>query len=226
MWPATTMADLFFQYWKESDVIHIGAEARVTSGFWLGIRAVLKSRRRRGYRHPELDSRLTKSRISVEAKVLSRLQLTDFPSPRLLELNQDDGWMVLSEIAGSPICESLVDKSAGNKDLERVGAKIRELHELGFSHGDLTTHNIMMDDNGNISLLDFGLSRISPELEHMGQDLQVLNECLSASHSDLDNAVEAVLRGYRKASNSSFSPSPESVISRFNEIRNRVRYMG
>ena len=190
------MAGPCFQYWKESEMIHIGAEARVSSGLWLGISAVLKSRRRRGYRHLELDARLTKSRISVEAKVLSRLQTTEFSAPRLLQIDHEEGWMVLSKLGGNPIYESLVEGLTGEDYMFKVGAKIRELHELGFSHGDLTTHNIMIDDTGNISLLDFGLSRISAELEHMGQDLQVLNECLSASHSELEKAMEEVLIGY------------------------------
>jgi|TARA_B100000902_G_scaffold338765_1_gene340532 TP53 regulating kinase-like protein len=220
------MAGLCFQYWQESELMHVGAEARVSSGLWLGVPAVLKSRRRRGYRHSELDSRLTKSRISVEAKVLSKLQITDFSAPRLLEINQEERWMVLSRIEGKPIYESLVNGSRGEDDLFQIGVKIRELHELGFSHGDLTTHNIMIDDSGNISLLDFGLSRISAELEHMGQDLQVLNECLSASHSELEKAMEAVLRGYSALSSSVSTNSPESVISRFDQIRNRVRYLG
>ena len=220
------MAGPCFQYWKESEMIHIGAEARVSSGLWLGIPAVLKSRRRRGYRHLELDARLTKSRISVEAKVLSRLQTTEFSAPRLLQINHEEGWMVLSKLGGNPIYESLVEGLTGEDYMFKVGAKIRELHELGFSHGDLTTHNIMIDDTGNISLLDFGLSRISAELEHMGQDLQVLNECLSASHSELEKAMEEVLIGYSESSSTESTNSPESVISRFNQIRNRVRYMG
>ena len=134
--------------------------------------------------------------------------------------------MVLSKLGGNPIYESLVEGLTGEDYMFKVGAKIRELHELGFSHGDLTTHNIMIDDTGNISLLDFGLSRISAELEHMGQDLQVLNECLSASHSELEKAMEEVLIGYSESSSTKSTNSPESVISRFNQIRNRVRYMG
>ena len=220
------MAGLHFDYWEESEIIHEGAEARVTSGLWLGIPAVLKARRKRGYRHPELDSRLTKSRITVEAKVLSRLQSNNFPSPRLLQLDLEAGWMILSRLEGAPIYESLVDKTANARDLEMVGSTIRNLHELGFSHGDLTTHNIMINNDCKISLLDFGLSRISAELEHFGQDLQVLNECLSASHSDYQGAMERVLSGYRVSSTTTTEPSAESVISRFNAIRNRVRYLG
>ena len=220
------MAGPCFQYWEESKLIHVGAEASVSSGLWQGIPAVLKSRRRRGYRHVELDDRLTKSRISVEAKVLSRLQITGFSAPRLLQINQEEGWMVLSELEGNPIYQSLIDRTRGVDDMFQIGVKIRELHELGFSHGDLTTHNIMIDENRKISLLDFGLSRISAELEHMGQDLQVLNECLSASHSDLENAMDEVLRGYCAYSSDESACNPVSVISRFNQIRNRVRYLG
>jgi len=220
------MAGLCFQYWEESELIHVGAEASVSLGLWLGIPAVLKSRRRRGYRHVELDNRLTKSRISVEAKVLSRLQITEFSAPRLLQINQEEGWMVLSILEGNTIYKSLVDGTREVDDMFEIGVKIRELHELGFSHGDLTTHNIMIDENGKISLLDFGLSRISAELEHMGQDLQVLNECLSASHSELENAMDVVLRGYSSFSSDESLYSPDSVISRFNQIRNRVRYLG
>ena len=220
------MAGPCFQYWEESELIHVGAEASVSLGLWLGIPAVLKSRRRRGYRHVELDGRLTKSRISVEAKVLSRLQITGFSAPRLLQINQEEGWMILSKLEGNPIYQSLIDRTRGVDHMFEIGLKIRELHELGFSHGDLTTHNIMIDENGKISLLDFGLSRISAELEHMGQDLQVLNECLSASHSDLENAMDEVLRGYSSFSSDESLYSPDSVISRFNQIRNRVRYLG
>ena len=134
--------------------------------------------------------------------------------------------MVLSKLEGNPIYKSLIDRTRGVDDMFEIGVKIRELHELGFSHGDLTTHNIMIGEQGKISLLDFGLSRISAELEHMGQDLQVLNECLSASHSELENAMDEVLRGYSTPSSDESPCSPDSVISRFNQIRNRVRYLG
>ena len=127
------MAGLHFQYWEELETIHEGAEARVTSGLWLGTPAVLKTRRRRGYRHPDLDSRLTKGRISVEAKILSRLQSKNFPAPRLLELDLEASWMVLTHIEGRPMYDSLLDKSATDEDLEMIGSIIRRLHELGLS---------------------------------------------------------------------------------------------
>ena len=106
--------------------------------------------------------------------------------------------------------------------MEDVGALIRRLHEEDISHGDLTTHNILIDDSGNLSLIDFGLARVSPELEHMGLDLQVLNECLTASHSELKGAVDSMVRGYLGGGND----EAQDVVSRFEAIRGRVRYHG
>ena len=219
------MAGMCFQYWQESELIHVGAEVSVSSGLWLGIPAVMKSRRRRGYRHVELDSRLTKSRISVEAKVLSRLQIVEFSAPRLLQINPAEGWMVLSRLEGNPIYESLVDGTRGVDDMFEIGVKIRELHELGFSHGDLTTHNIMMMKWKNLITRLRAIQNLCRIGAH-GSRSAGLNECLSASHSDLEDAMDAVLRGYGSFSSDESLYGPESVISRFNQIRNRVRYLG
>ncbi len=118
--------------------------------------------------------------------------------------------------------EAISDGSAGIDVMENIGALIRRLHEEDISHGDLTTHNILIDEMGNLSLIDFGLARVSPELEHMGLDLQVLNECLTASHSELGGAVDAMLGGYIDAGNNEAA----NVVSRFETIRGRVRYHG
>jgi Kae1-associated kinase Bud32 len=114
----------------------------------------------------------------------------------------------------------------GNSDLEPIrnlGILIREMHELGISHGDLTTHNVMIDDDGQLNLIDFGLAKIVPEIEQLGLDLQVLNECLNASHHEYENAIDAIIEGYTSFSND-FSPSGDEVVERFNSIRGRVRY--
>ena len=67
--------------WNEESVLHIGAEATATAGTWMGIRAGLKKREPRAYRHPSLDRKLTRQRLSAEARILARLQKIGFPSP-------------------------------------------------------------------------------------------------------------------------------------------------
>ena len=69
------------------------------------------------------------------------------------------------------------------------------------------------------------MARIFPELEHLGLDLQVLNECLTASHSEYEDAVDIMLSGYFESDLKLPNIiSAGEVISRFNEIRGRVRY--
>ncbi|MCH2268690.1 KEOPS complex kinase/ATPase Bud32 [Candidatus Thalassarchaeum betae] len=212
--------------WMPEKVLHEGAEATVTSGSWLGKPAVLKMRRPRGYRHPDLDRSLTRQRLSVEARVLGRLQTREFPSPAVYDLDIEEGWMLLSRIDGRPLYDALKDDSADAASTTPVGALIRNLHEAGISHGDMTTHNILVDTAGALYLIDFGLARISPELEHLGIDLQVLNECLTASHSEHEGAVQSMVDGYLAADAGGAVASAEEVVARFDAIRGRVRYHG
>ena len=220
------MASGSIPMWMPEKTLHEGAEATVTAGSWLGKAAVLKMRRPRGYRHPDLDRSLTRQRLSVEARVLARLQSSEFPSPALFDLDLEEGWMLLSRIDGRPLYDALNDTSVDDDSMVNIGALIRRLHEMDISHGDMTTHNILADAAGSLSLIDFGLARISPELEHLGLDLQVLNECLTASHSEHEGAVQSMVDGYLAADAGGGVASATEVVARFDAIRGRVRYHG
>ena len=69
------MGDESVPLWKPSKMIHQGAEATVFSGLLDGgERLVFKKRNhRRTYRHPDLDRRLTRQRLSVEVRVLTKI---------------------------------------------------------------------------------------------------------------------------------------------------------
>lgn len=221
------MADGAIPMWKPGEVIHEGAEATVTGGSWMGKRAVLKARRPRSYRHPDLDRRLTKQRLAAEARILSRLSKEGFPSPSLMYLDQRKSSILMSRIEGFPLYDLLKSGEAGISELRHLGALIRRLHEIGVSHGDLTTHNVMIDQDGILYLIDFGLSRQSPELEQLGLDMQVLNECLSASHSTILGGIDSVCDGYLDGqSYESDAEKAEHVVDRFHKITERVRYHG
>jgi tRNA A-37 threonylcarbamoyl transferase component Bud32 len=58
-------------------------------------------------------------------------------------------------------------------------------------------------------------------------DLQVLKECLTASHSIVEGAVDAVVRGYLEGDSAPSDVEPANrVIERFQKITSRVRYHG
>jgi Kae1-associated kinase Bud32 len=218
------MGDESVPLWKPSKMIHQGAEATVFSGYWMGEKAIFKKRNHRSYRHPDLDRRLTRQRLSVEVRVLRKLHSTTVPSPSLFDVDIDEGWIILSEVEGVTLYESLLNGESNIEHIKKFGGLIRQLHELGISHGDLTTHNVMINDDGELTLIDFGLSKISPEIEHLGLDLQVLHECLNASHYEEKSAIESMIDGYLSNSSDSITPSGPDVIERFNSIRGRVRY--
>ena len=54
--------------------LHLGAEAEVWSGTWMGLDAVRKLRRPRKWRHPDLDHRLGYRRMMSESRLLIRLK--------------------------------------------------------------------------------------------------------------------------------------------------------
>lgn len=213
--------------WIEQAVLHDGAEARTIAGIWFGTEAVMKIRRPKGYRHPSLDQSLTKRRLFAEARILVHLSNSELPIPSLLDFDEKNSTLVITKLSGVPLFNIL----RNSNDFDQIsslmyscGNLIRKLHSLGVSHGDLTTHNLLCNNLNSIQIIDFGLGRLSPEIESLGQDLQVLSECLSASHPNHSNAMQFVLNGYSEGDER--GPIIDDVISRFQEIQGRVRYHG
>ncbi|HJM66985.1 MAG TPA: KEOPS complex kinase/ATPase Bud32 [Candidatus Thalassarchaeaceae archaeon] len=213
--------------WVADEILHDGAEARTIAGIWIGTNAVMKIRRPKGYRHPSLDESLTKRRLFAEARILVHLSNSEMPIPELLDFDEKTSTLVITRLSGEPLFNILRE----SKDFERVsklmhscGKLIRNLHSLGVSHGDLTTHNLLCDNYDSIQIIDFGLGRLAPEIEALGQDLQVLAECLSASHPSHSDAMAYVLKGYKDGNEDGLDKT--EIITRFEEIRGRVRYHG
>lgn len=204
--------------WVVGEMLHRGAEAVVHAGTWMGREAVLKRREPRTWRHPDLDTRLTRSRISAEARLLVRLHDGGLPVPELLALDAAAGTLITSRLPGGPLFDALRGGLA-HDTLGPLGALIGRLHAAGVCHGDLTSHNILWCPDSGLSIIDLGLSRITDDLEPLGLDLQVLHECLKASHPDIEGAIETVLEGYATSGDA-------TAIDRFNDIRGRVRYHG
>ena len=86
--------------WIVEKVLHQGAEATVTAGSWMGKSAVLKMRKPRGYRTPHLDRKLTRQRLTVEARALGRLQYHNLSAPSIIDLDLEQGWILMSKIEG------------------------------------------------------------------------------------------------------------------------------
>ena len=222
-----------------SERLHLGAEAEVWAGTWMGQSAVRKLRRPRKWRHPDLDLRLGYRRMMSEARLLIRLKRSGLNVPSVWDLDPQSGRMVLERMPGLPLIEILRDKEHSqefiNTTLTNTGALIRRLHREAITHGDLSTNNILVDENAEVSLIDFGLAAIDYEIERFGIDLHVIDEILGASHPDHKDAIRVLIEGYASEEEKLGKPPEQSggavptaaeILKRLEEVRSRVRYHG
>ena len=223
------------QAWSEGERLHLGAEAEVISGTWHGRPAVLKKRRRRGWRHPDLDASLTKKRMTNEIKLTIWLARRGVPVPAIWDVDIEESKIIMERIEGKPLIEVLRNNEHDEELLINVGKAIRELHRNAVNHGDLSTNNILIDKNRNPILIDLGLSSREYDLEGFGIDLHVLHEILRASHPDVKGAMDLVLKGYQELDEELGKPQPapggmppeaKDVLKRLEQIMMRVRYHG
>lgn len=219
--------------------LHLGAEAEVWSGLWMGKPAVRKLRRNRAWRHPDLEKRLGYRRMLSEARILIRIKNSGLPVPAIWDVDLENGRIVMEKIAGRPLIEVLRNQSLTRQQIDKAlfntGASVRLLHRLAVTHGDLSTNNILIDEDFNAALIDFGLSAVEYEVERFGIDLHVMDEILGASHPNIENAIDVFLDGYRQCDaregptlelSGGKPPAAKEVIKRLDDVRSRVRYHG
>ena len=221
--------------WISGERLHLGAEAEVLAGTWFGKPAVQKIRRVRTWRHPDLDSRLTKKRMTTEVKLTIKLHSAGVPVPAIWDVDFEEACIIMQQIEGKQLFEILNNGNGNNELLGKVGRAIRHLHRNAITHGDLSTNNILITPKGDACLIDLGLASMEYELEKYGIDLHVLHEILGASHPDIENAMKFVLDGYLALDNEiglapkapgGQIPSAEEVVKRLSAIMTRVRYHG
>lgn len=224
---------------QPNERLHLGAEAEVWSGLWMGRQAVRKIRRKRGWRHPNLEKRLGFRRLLSEARLLIRARRVGLEVPAIWDVDLDKGILVMEMLPGRPLIELLRDENSTQdmirNSLYNSGALVRRLHRLAITHGDLSTNNILIDDDLSAYLVDFGLASIDYEVERFGIDLHVIDEILGASHPSIEGGIDIFLKGYldeesrlgpAKEQTGGVVPTADAVMKRLEQVRSRVRYHG
>ena len=220
-------------------MLHLGAEAEVWSGQWMGKPAVRKLRRNRAWRHPDLEKRLGYRRMLSEARILIRLKSSGLPVPAIWDVDLENGRIVMEKMVGRPLIEVLRDNSLTKQQIDKAlfntGVAVRMLHRLAVTHGDLSTNNILVDEDCNAAVIDFGLSAVEYEVERFGIDLHVMDEILGASHPNIANAIDVFLAGYQQCDDEQGPtlelsggrpPAAKEILKRLDDVRSRVRYHG
>lgn len=200
--------------------LYLGAEAELRLEPFLGQEVVAKERLPKTYRHPELDARLRRERTRLEAQILQEVRAAGVPAPAVVDVDVGTATVRMTRITGLRLRDALATPSADIPGLcHAFGAIVGRLHAAGFVHGDLTTSNVHVDDEGRLVLLDFGLAQRSREVEEQGVDLHLVERTFESSHPSLPGTFDAFVTGYRTA-----FPDAKLVERRMNDIKSRARY--
>ena len=157
---------------------------------------VIKDRISKSYRHPEIDEKLRKFRTKRESKILKKLQLINFPAPKLKDFCDKKMKIEMEFLEGSKVRDVLHENP--ERLSEEIGKKIGILHSNDIIHADLTTSNMILDDE--IKFIDFGLSFFSTKVEDKAVDLHLLKRALDSKHFEIaDLCFKAALKGYSKS---------------------------
>lgn len=203
----------------ESEV-DMGAEAIITYGQYLGRPAVIKTRPRKGYRHPELDSELRTHRTKNEARTIREARYAGVRTPAIYDVDHHEGRIVMEHIHGRKVKDVIDERT--DKSIEvctKIGESVAKLHNARISHGDLTTSNMILTDSGELCIIDFSLGSVKCTVEEMGVDLRLLERAFTSAHSRSSEAFKIIIESYRKNMKNS-----KEVLKRVDIIKNRARY--
>jgi len=192
----------------QSEVAERGAEASVD----LTGKNAVKTRLSKGYRVPELDHHLITERTRTEARCIAAARRSGVPVPVIRDVTDHE--IIMEKLDGDVLKYIINEEYA-----KSAGITVGKLHTAGIIHGDLTTSN-MIRQNNCVYLIDFGLSQMTEEIESRGDDLHVLFQTFESTTQNPESLKNAFIKGYREA----FSDA-ENVIVREHEIELRGRYL-
>ena len=202
------------------NMISQGAEGRVFAVQFLNRPAIVKQRFKKTYRHPVLDAKITRSRLTSEARAIVRARKLGVTTPTIYHVDTQQNAIYMERVQGRPLKE-LIREGMTEEDMRRVGEDVGRhvaaMHDGGLIHGDLTTSNILVrEDDGRVVIIDFGLAHNSIIAEDKGGSVRV------GASGDGDGGGGEALRGVMSAYKTSSSQWSASF-NKFAEVRMRGR---
>lgn len=190
-------------------IIQRGAEAVIIrSG-----NTVVKDRIPKSYRHPELDQKIRKRRTKSEAKLLEKAsKIIKCPLP--IETTTKE--IKIPYIEGKKLSDHL-ENLPYKKICKDIGKSIAALHDADIIHGDLTTSNMILAEDG-LYFIDFGLGYVSSRIEDKAVDLHLIKQALEAKHFSIyQDCIAAIISAYK--------PKQQALIlSQLKKVEARGRY--
>jgi TP53 regulating kinase and related kinases len=202
-----------------------GAEASLFLAQWHGRKAIIKVRVPKRYRPEALDNKIRSYRTIHEPQLIHEAKAAGVATPLIYMVNVPDATIIMEYIEGQQVKQLL--NAAGKHERHvlcmRIGESVAFLHKYGLIHGDLTTSNMILGEDGRIFFVDFGLGEKNIELEAQGVDLHLLKRALQSTHFDhWEECFQNVLSGYSSILGLEVA---EKVYEKIREIEKRGRYV-
>jgi TP53 regulating kinase-like protein len=202
-----------------------GAEARLYLASWHDKKVIIKTRFPKKYRPPKLDLEIRSYRTVHEPQLMHEAKRAGVPTPTIFLVDTKNTAIVMEFIEGKQIKQLLGDlpNEERKKVCVRIGELIGRLHMQGVIHGDLTTSNMILNSQGKIFLVDFGLGEKTMELEARGVDLHLMKRALQSTHYHLaEECFKAIMKGYSAVLG---AEDAKDVLEKIREIEKRGRYV-
>jgi TP53 regulating kinase-like protein len=202
-----------------------GAEASLFLADWHERKVVIKVRLPKRYRPPALDEQIRNYRTVHEPQLMHEAKAAGVATPLIYMVNVPQSTIIMEYIEGQQIKQLL--NIAGRYERHelclRIGTSIARLHKHGLIHGDLTTSNMILNPEGKVFFVDFGLGEKNSELEAQGVDLHLLKRALQSTHYQFwEECLQSVLCGYTSVFGVELA---EKVYEKIREIERRGRYV-
>jgi TP53 regulating kinase-like protein len=202
-----------------------GAEASLFLADWHGRKVVIKERLPKRYRPAELDAKIRGYRTAHEPQLMHEAKKAGVPTPTIFLVDMKDAAITMAFVEGKQVKQVLTDVSRKERRelCVKIGRLIGKLHRHGVIHGDLTTSNMILNAEGKIFLVDFGLGEKNKELEARGVDLHLMKRALQSTHYRFaEECFKHVLKGYSAVLG---REEAEKVFGKIREIERRGRYV-
>lgn len=215
------LSEAFFDpaWWASQGLVEKSAPGRGTTVFVRHDDATLALRHYHRGGLPARFSRdayfwlgLEKSRPWREWHLLLELQQRGLPVPQpVAALISRDGLFYRGDIVtkvvdAEPLADWLVKGRMPSEQLRSLGACLRRFHDAGVYHADLNACNILLDDQGKVTLIDFDRGELrTPAKSWQQANLARLKRSLEKfRRKELrfafdDEDWKSLLRGYEEA---------------------------
>ena len=120
-----------------------------------------------------LDSDELRQRFAREARALAALNHTNIVNIYDTGEFEDSPFIVMEYVRGETLAEMIKRKAALSvsqklKLMAELCAGLAQAHEAGIIHRDIKPANLMVDQQGRLKILDFGIARVAEGIRARG----------------------------------------------------------